>query len=395
MNVSYQSKQGFTLIEMMLVVTVLGIGTLYSMSFIRDKQRENEIRNTVQQIQNVLQLGLEYHSRFDEWPADPAALIENMGVDPLVFCTSWPGTGLAITPNPCPSQAAIQIAPIKVPVQNLSESLEGAPITFPDNFDKPTERDNINELYANFSVMLTLPDKLPHIDTTIRSIQYYLPSAQIVGTNQIQMFTSARISLPQTPNTYGYITHAGFGKTSANLPVAYQCYQYDNFAGELETMEKHVFLAVMYGLTDYKEWFAKDGLIDVIRDQYSAQNVMFLNSSASNCSKQGNCTITFQDASKVIKQEDSTINLDIEYLNRIMDISPQSGDGLPSAVYYYLSLCVPYKMWQASTGKNFGRVLKPGQYWGAKTVQDNGQCQDSWGQNCGLQGDNLYSILGL
>ena len=103
----HQHSRGVTLVEMLLVVVILGVATIYSMTFIRAKQRENEIKNTAQQLKNILQLAQEYHSRFDVWPDSAESLQQNMGVNALDFCTSWPGTGSSV----CPNNAIIEITP--------------------------------------------------------------------------------------------------------------------------------------------------------------------------------------------------------------------------------------------------------------------------------------------
>lgn len=384
MSLVRDKQHGFTLIEMLLVVIILGIATLYSMSFIREKQRQNDIKNTAQQMKNIIQLALEYHSRYDEWPADANELNTNLGVENSDFCTVWPGSGNSA----CPNNTIITVAPVKDVVENPDPEQ----LVYDGGRSNKTKTDYEERLYANFTVSLTLPSQLRNPDAIIRSIANYLPSAVVSG-NSVMLYTSARISMPQPINTYGYITHAGIAKTNGSaLPVAEKCYQYKDASNNLISMEKHVFLAMTYGVTDYKRWYS--GLLK--RNENTRRYFTFLKANTPNCGAQGDCSVSFDDANS---SDSGKLNWELYAKDsKRVNTSPQTG-------FYYLSLCVPYKMWQtAANVQALQYVFQPTQVAGYNLVQSNGQCNGAWtsnnagvsSNNCNLGlGKNLYDALGL
>lgn len=377
---SYRGRlQGLTLIEMMLVMVVIGVAVLYSMNFIRDKQRQNSIRSTAEQMNNILQAGIEYHSRYDVWPTGIQDLINNFGLNSLDFCTSWPGNGYPSkdgSPKPtsnaaCASNAVIGVNPIAKPLGNNADTLN--PL-----------------MYTSFSVSLALGE-VRDVDQLIHSIAYYLPSATIdLNNNLITIYTTTEIAIQQQPYTYGYITNAGIsqnGKNAPNLRVANECYLYEeNVDGTRNPMEKHVFLGMFYGLTDYKRWYEKEHGWNVFRKnkQINYDRIIYIQGRPNNCgANQENCTVTFYDKSTVNQKK-------VDW--NLWDKDLES----PSLSFYYVNLCVPYRNWQASADAgifsgmtNFSQIRSKGLIQGV-----NGQCSGSWTCALGTK-KSIFSTLGL
>lgn len=392
----HQHSRGVTLVEMLLVVVILGVATIYSMTFIRAKQRENEIKNTAQQLKNILQLAQEYHSRFDVWPDSAESLQQNMGVNALDFCTSWPGTGSSV----CPNNAIIEITP-----ETSSNQIKQQVGSEYGILNTISEDDR---LVANFKVSLTLTAPGNNVQTyqnLVKSIAYYLPTSLVSdNATKITLYTSARILLQPPEYTYGYITHSGFGRTNGTIPLAEQCHKYQDSSGKYIEMEKHAHIAMMYGVTDNKRWWDNKGLFGLFgKEQKDAQLVLYLQSQASDCTKRGDCYINFSDGSTITNS--SNFDWKRQWIwdksdDNILTAESQSNRKSTGRyiVFYYLSMCLPSKMWQASADDGFGATLfKPSQRAGAKLILNDygvGQCGGG-GWMCASNNGNIYDMLNL
>jgi len=404
---------------MMLVILIISTATVYSLGFIREKQQQNEIRHTAQQMENILQAGIQFHSRYDMWPEQNGSLsvndlVNHFGMQPQDFCTIWPGTDR----NICAGRSYIQYNPIKTAAALL------------DSTYQIIQNSNDERLFANFKVTLVLPIRVRNVENIAKMIAYYLPSSQVSKQDKsyvINIYTSARIALPPPMYTYGYITHSGLNKVNSSadsIPVADKCYEYnldpvygtwmykegyELAAKQLVAMEKHVFPAFVSGMTDYKAWFVGSGL-RFWKDDDTGSATYYTQLNSSGCStddyNNGKCKIIFNDGSTLPANQKISWTKDDKdcWTNTASELC--GGMQSPPNYYYYVSMCVPFQMWQANyTEVDWWQGSPPSQEQGYELVGSNGQCNNSWvsqvgggitTNNCNLsQGVNLYDSLML
>ena len=369
--------RGFSLIELMLVIVVIGLGSIYTVNFIKSKQRQAAIESTVQKLKNMLQLAQIYHSRYDQWPSSTQDFVTYFGISELDFCTQWLGNGddpvTGEKMKACPNRAIIGFLP-PADYSGITPSRD-QPITANDP-----------RLYPTFYVLLNLP-----AETLAQEVASNLPSADLINSTLIRASTTARLALPQAADyMYGYLMSGGLATDGERITFPGNCLDISTSSGTHHTMEKHIFFAFKQGLTDfykkldYKWIIFKDPKYRVL---YSGTTTEYQAGSppTSVRLKSADCYGSKGGSSISTCGGETTTN---KKTSRYV-------------VGYYLTLCVPYKQWQVAFDSPSSwyeslflyaqRNSQTGEF-----MEDYGQCTSSWASvgNCNLGRNNpLWDVV--
>ncbi len=366
-------SKGFSLIELMLVIVVIGMGSLYTLNFIKSKQKEIAIQNTVQKMKDMLQIAQVYHSRYDQWPESREDFVKYFGLSESDFCTQWlgdgkdPATGDAV--SACRNRAVIGFLP-----------LAGSVGIAPDKTQDIAANDP--RIYPTFYAMLSLPT-----DELAQDIAAGLPSSDLAGPRLIRASTTARIALPPAEYIYGYVMSGGMVTDGDKVTFPGDCLGNLASVSDAHPMEKHIFFAFKQGLTDfYKklDWKTKWVFFPVHDPKY---RVIYSGTTVDDQQADPPTSVTLKSADCFGSTKSSGSST-------CGGSSTDNQKTSSSVVAYYLSLCTPYKQWQVAfddpTTRLFEILYAQRNSVSGSFMKGYGQCESTWisAGNCNLGTNN-------
>ena len=172
-----QSVKGLTLLEILLGIVLMGIMTLYTVEVLKKRTALRAVKDTVSQLQALLQYGVRYHAREDEWPLNMQQLMQTGVITDLDLCSPWFGSG-------------------QDPVTSYRSPICSKKAIY---YVDPNPRGTVRAKY--FGVSLQLPTA-----KEAQRVAGLLPSAVINNSRTVTAYVSA---LVQPVNDKGWLTSAG------------------------------------------------------------------------------------------------------------------------------------------------------------------------------------------
>lgn len=189
-----RSKQsGFSLIEIMLVIAILAVITMYFVSGMQKRQQRTAVDTTVKSIQTLLQAGNDYYNTHKEWPTTWNNFFSvDQAKSNMDFCSPYVGDckdsqGNKLASCPCPNKAVYYVTPYTSPYTAQTSSYMSISIKLPDR--------NIAQQVVN-----------------------RLPSAILDSNNIVTAYTYG-IPRPPKPPERGWLVSAGVKDNEDNLSL--------------------------------------------------------------------------------------------------------------------------------------------------------------------------------
>lgn len=184
MDWNVKKKQGYTIIEVMLVIVVISIVALYSYNYMRKQTLEKTINQSALQMESLMQIAVTYYSRENKWPQNMTEFQTKNYVKNGDLCSPWPSTNASNNPE-CPNRQVYKVA------------------------DFPVGKNEQNALF--FGVKVDVPSA-----EIAQQLSAVLPNSKVSG-NTVMLYAGARQYINKTKN--GWISSAGIVVNSGKVDL--------------------------------------------------------------------------------------------------------------------------------------------------------------------------------
>lgn len=174
-----EKNRGYTLIEMMFVIAILALISLYGFSSLRSQQKKQSIQLTVADLSTWVAAIENYKiTQTAGWPTTLQAVIDSKLMVSDALCSHWPGSDTANQTAPCSGKNLYQIA-------------------------MPEQGTTAPNIAAFWGVKIAIPDT-----NTADSIASQIPEAQIINSDTDGLiYVATYVSVPAALSNISGATH--------------------------------------------------------------------------------------------------------------------------------------------------------------------------------------------
>lgn len=272
-----ESKKAFTLIEMMLVVAIIGVMTLYFSNTMHSQHKENLVAKTNAEIQHWLQALSNFYLDNQRWPSEMSELTDGERYMPLLTqCSSFSGKGSAKVG--CAHKSLYQLICSGMRCQAKQDKYMGIAIEIPNvvlakqiSASLPMSIVDLNGKLPRVAAYVVQPAVISHSKVHNQIKKGWIVDSGIVRAGNSNCVYANRITLPSCPLHFtGHVIQAPLqqrtgkaqGKTGPMGKCVFQSNSEHGFIN-LATKQLH--------LNEDKPYFIAKHSLDFSKNQYQNQ----------------------------------------------------------------------------------------------------------------------------